>query len=68
MGGRREGVRLKAPIKTPSCYGEGTARVLKKRKPNHQYLVCKMEAQLECVHVADTFLYVWLRFVCSVGA
>ncbi len=31
-------------------------------------VVCKMEAQLEYVHVAHTFLHVLRRFVCSVGA
>ena len=31
-------------------------------------MVCKMEGQLEYIHNAHTFLHVWRRFVCSVGA
>ncbi len=27
--------------------------------PNHQPVVCKMEAQLEYTHIAHTFLHVW---------
>ena len=30
--------------------------------------VCAMEAQSTYVHIACTFLHVWCRFVCSVGA
>ncbi len=31
-------------------------------------VICRMEAQLEYIHIAYTFLHVWCRFVCSVGA
>ena len=30
--------------------------------------VCKMEAQLEHMHIVYKFLHFWHRFVCSVGA
>ncbi len=31
--------------------------------PSHQTVACKMEAQLEYVHIACTFSHVWSRFV-----
>ena len=39
-----------------------------KSLPNHQRWHAKWKAQLEYVHNTFTFLHIWCRFVCSVGA
>ena len=45
-----------------------TAAKRRRRDPQPATVACKMEAQLEYVHIAYMLLHVWHWFVCSVGA